>query len=101
MAWEQNSLYHSADPTIAAIGPARYAEWPCGTQLRVCSRVGDIGQAYADLGMVPSLRCLIVIRQDSCPGCGPNAIDLSEAGLAAICPGDDWCPVTIQVLWRP
>jgi hypothetical protein len=42
--------------------------------------------------------CLVVIRQDSCPGCGLNTIDLSEAGLTAICPGSGNCPVTIVAL---
>lgn len=61
--------YSSDDPSILAAPPARYAEWPCGTELEVC---------YGD-------RCLSVVRVDSCPGCGPNHVDLSEAGLWYLC----------------
>lgn len=32
-----------------------------------------------------SLRCIVVIRQDSCPGCAPNVIDLSERGSELVC----------------
>ena len=61
--------YRSADPTIVAVGPSRYREWPCGTRLRVSGLGGSID----------------VVRTDSCPGCGHNHLDLSEAGIALVC----------------
>lgn len=30
-------------------------------------------------------RTLDVVRVDSCPGCGPMHVDLSEAGMAWLC----------------
>jgi hypothetical protein len=45
------------------------AEWPCGTQLRVCGSAG----------------CFVGVRQDSCPGCTSYVLDLSEAGIALAC----------------
>lgn len=62
-------VYDSDDPTILAVSPARYSEWPCGTILRVC---------FQD-------RCQEVVRTDSCPGCGPNHLDMSESGLWYLC----------------
>ncbi len=73
--------YSSANPEIIAVGPDRYSQWPCGTALRVC---GDSG-------------CIIGIRQDACPGCGPNHLDLSESGIGIVC-GDQAsvCRVSIE-----
>lgn len=62
-------VYDTADPTIAAVGPAWYGAWPCGTVLEVAGPAGTIE----------------VVRQDSCPGCGAGLIDLSEAANAAVC----------------
>jgi hypothetical protein len=62
-------VYSSDDPTIIAIGPAHYAEWPCGTAIVVCGPNG----------------CLVGVRQDSCPGCTAGVLDLSEAGIAIVC----------------
>lgn len=73
--------YRSADPYILAVGPARYAEWPCGTVLRLTGPAG----------------VLEVARTDSCPGCGPNLLDLSEAGHARVCGAvGNNCQVTIE-----
>lgn len=77
--------YSSADASIAAVGPEREAEWPCGTYLRVCGPAG----------------CADVIRKDGCPGCSAYVIDLSEAGLWLVCgPGSGVCRVTIQKMQR-
>ncbi len=62
-------LYSSENETIIAVGPADYGEWPCGTNLRVCGPTG----------------CVVGFRQDSCPGCGENHLDLSEAGINTVC----------------
>lgn len=62
-------VYDTANPAIAAVGPAHYAEWPCGTELRIC---GDGG-------------CAVVTRVDSCPGCSYNVVDLSEAANELVC----------------
>jgi hypothetical protein len=64
-----NGYYSSDNPTIVAVGPARSAEMPCGTQLLVCGPGG----------------CIIAHRQDSCPGCSPYVFDLSESGFLAVC----------------
>ena len=77
--------YDSYDPTIVAVSPARYAEWPCGSNLLVTGPEGSI----------------MVTRQDACPGCSPNMIDLSEAGSIAVCGGrPHTCRVTIQFMGR-
>lgn len=61
--------YWSTDPYILAVGPAMYAEWPCGTVLRITGPAGSLD----------------IARSDSCPGCSGANIDLSEAGQAIIC----------------
>lgn len=78
-----NGLYSSDDPTIVAVSPARYQQWPCGTRLQVCGP--------AD--------CMVVTRQDSCPGCHANMFDLSEAGSTRVCGGrPHTCEVTVREL---
>lgn len=73
--------YRSDNPEIAAVSPARYAEWPCGTRLRVCGPAG----------------CAVVTRHDACPGCGPNVIDLSESANRLVCGvPEHTCEVTIE-----
>ena len=72
-------VYSSDDPSIIAVGPTDYATWPCGTPLTVCG----------------VLACINGIRQDSCPGCGPGHVDLSEAGLWRVCESRGRCEVTI------
>jgi hypothetical protein len=75
-----NGVYSSHDPSIVAVSPARYAEWPCGTQLQVCGPGG----------------CVVATRQDACPGCHPNVVDLSEAANSIVCGGQPHtCSVTI------
>jgi hypothetical protein len=75
--------YRSADASIVAVGPERYREWPCGTALRVSGPAGSI----------------VVVRQDACPGCSANHVDLSEAGIETVCGlGAGRCAVLIEVL---
>ena len=79
-------VYSSNDTTILAVSPARYREWPCGTRVQVCGPAG----------------CIVVIRQDACPGCYANLVDLSEAGNAAVCGSPPHtCRVTLQVVGMP
>ena len=75
-------VYRSDDPTIIAVGPARYGEWPCGTHLRICGPAG----------------CIEATRQDACPGCSANVWDLAEAGFGAVCgpEASGSCEVTIE-----
>lgn len=72
-------IYRSEDPTIVAVSPYRAGEWPCGTQLYVCGPVG----------------CVTVTRQDACPGCSANVLDLSESAHQLVC-GVGTCRVTIE-----
>jgi hypothetical protein len=79
-------VYSSNDITIMAVSPARYREWPCGTPVQVCGPAG----------------CIVVIRQDACPGCYVNLVDLSEAGNAAVCGSPPHtCRVTLQLVGGP
>jgi hypothetical protein len=75
-------VYSSADTTIMAVSPARYAEWPCGTQIQICGSAG----------------CIIATRRDACPGCYANLVDLSEKGNALVCGVPSTCRVTLQVV---
>ena len=76
-------FYDTDDASIIAVGPDHYDDWPCGTPLEVCGPAG----------------CIEGERQDSCPGCAPNQLDLSEAGIAIVCgAGESICEVTIRQL---
>lgn len=76
--------YDTDNPYILAVSPARYADWPCGHKLLVTGPAGSH----------------VVVRSDSCPGCHRNTIDLSEAGVLAVCGGVHTCEVTIHDLGR-
>ena len=78
--------YASDNASIVAVGPARDAEWPCGTIMRVCGPGG----------------CIVAQRVDGCPGCGPYHIDLSEEGLLLVCgPGTGVCQANIEAFAPP
>lgn len=86
-----SGTYSSNNVGILAAPPALYGDWPCGTKLQVCYQG----------------TCIQVTRTDSCPGCGANHVDLSEAGTGTLC--GQWpantCDyldgVTITVLSKP
>ncbi len=56
--------------------------WPCGTQLEVCGPAS----------------CIIGVRTDTCPGCPGADIDMSRAGLQAVCDNQGGCSVVIRRL---
>lgn len=71
--------YDPADPTIAA---TQNGAWPCGTRLQLTGPAG----------------VQEVVRRDTCGGCGPTHLDLSEAGFRRVC-GElriGRCAVTIR-----
>lgn len=70
-AGRPDNLYHSVDSRILAASPAFYQEWECGKYLLITNLTNG--------------RQLVVVRVDSCPGCGDLHIDLSEAGMAQLC----------------
>jgi hypothetical protein len=77
--------YSSDNVSIIAVGPSRNSLWPCGTMIEVCGPAG----------------CIMTVRHDGCPGCGPNHADLSEAGIAAVCGyGPSQCEVRFQAFLR-
>ncbi len=78
--------YDTDNPDIIAVGPSRYAEWPCGTKLRIRGPAG----------------CITATRHDACPGCSPNVLDLSESGNKLVCGvPPHTCRVTLQVVEVP
>ncbi len=58
---------------IVAVGPERDEQMPCGTRLRLCAAPG---------GATVGGRCLRAYRQDFCPGCRGDHVDVTEAMLA-------------------
>lgn len=76
------NLYETSDPQIVAVGSVLAAVAPCGTPLNVCGPAG----------------CIDAYRMDSCGGCDvAAAVDLSEAGITAVCGGLVSCPLVIRV----
>lgn len=61
--------YNTNNTAILAVSPDRYADWPCGTKMKISGPAGSV----------------FVERTDACPGCSGNQIDLSEAGFIAVC----------------
>lgn len=101
--------YDATDPAIIAASPAYAGQWPCGTVLRICAQPAQLDRANGNGGIwdddpavvqvVSPMRCLDGRRQDYCPGCFPVTryiVDLSVAGINAICPGQDVCEVTVE-----
>jgi LysM repeat protein len=74
-------LYKPTDTTIVAVGPSMYSQFPCGTSIEVCGPKG----------------CLTGLRKDSCPGCQGYHVDLSRAGLTAVC-GPNACDIRLRRL---
>jgi hypothetical protein len=74
-------VYSSGDPSIVAVSLRLQGELPCGAFMQVCGVLG----------------CIVAQRQDTCPGCVRTLIDLSEAGIAAVCGvNTSTCAVTVQ-----
>lgn len=71
--------FYQDDKTVVAVGWEYDEVWRCGDALQVCGAAG----------------CINGIRKDTCPGCPGADIDLSRAGLDAVCGNQDGCPVTI------
>jgi len=74
-------LYKPTDTTIVAVGPSMYDQFPCGTSIEVCGPKG----------------CLAGVRKDACPGCQGYHVDLSRAGLTAVC-GSNACDIRLRRL---
>lgn len=72
--------YRPSDPTVVAVSPARYREWPCGTEFQITGPAG-------------SMRAM---RKDACPGCSANHVDLSSAGSTAVCGRPVTCTVQVR-----
>jgi hypothetical protein len=68
--------------TIVAVSTERNKQWRCGMLLHVCGPGG----------------CIVGVRQDTCPGCETNHLDLTESGLDAVCgAGQGVCRATVSV----
>ncbi len=81
-------VYDSEDPTIIAVGPEHYDDWPCGTRL-------DIYGIDPDTGLLTGV-VIHGIRKDSCPGCFGNHLDVSRAAFEILCgPNAGRCDVII------
>jgi outer membrane biosynthesis protein TonB len=65
---------------IVAVSLQYDKAWPCGTQLEICGSAG----------------CIIGVRTDTCPGCPGGDIDMSRAGLQAVCGNQTGCSVVIR-----
>ena len=75
--------YSSDDPSIIAVNPTLYKDLPCGSVLELCGAGG----------------CLTAARKDSCPGCRPDGLDLSEAGFKQVCgDADGVCTASVKVV---
>lgn len=73
-------VFHRTDPTVVAVSSAMDETWPCGTTLEVCGAGG----------------CVTAQRSDLCPGCADAQIDMSRAGVKAVCGNQTGCPVQIR-----
>lgn len=72
------TTYWSMDTTIVALGPAFYSSHPCGTTVTIVGTVGTI----------------LATVQDRCGGC-TYQVDLSEAGIIAVCGSLGSCQVEV------
>lgn len=77
-----SGTYSSSNTSIVAVSPTRYADWPCGTVFEVCGVSG----------------CIFGTRHDACPGCAANHLDLSEAGITAVCGQLGTCTIRFRII---
>jgi hypothetical protein len=68
------------NPYIIAVSLPYDTVWPCGTPLEVCGTAG----------------CITGIRTDTCPGCPGADIDMTRAGVDAVCGNQTGCDVVIR-----
>lgn len=73
--------YETSDATIVAVGADLGLSAPCGTAIRVCGAAG----------------CVDGTRVDTCGGCRGAHVDLSEAGMLAVCGAFGRCDVTVAI----
>lgn len=71
--------YNPSDPSVAAVGRGFVLGYACGQPITI---VGPAG-------------VLTVTQTDTCGGCGPTHIDLSEAGIVAVCGGKHSCSIQL------
>jgi hypothetical protein len=77
-----DGTYASHDVTIVAVSPDRNKQWRCGYLLEICGEGG----------------CIVGVRQDTCPGCDTNHVDLTEQGLDLVCGLDRGvCSASVRV----
>lgn len=82
--------YDPDDATIIAVGPDHWDEWACGQMLGVCGVDPTTGAVIG---------CIVGQRQDSCPGCPANDLDLSTAAFEIVCgPTNSRCTAIITPL---
>jgi LysM repeat protein len=76
-------FYSPNDFTVVAFGPARSAQFPCGSPIEVCGLTS----------------CITGLRKDSCPGCSPDGIDVSRAAFRLLCgSAANSCSVRVRTL---
>jgi hypothetical protein len=77
-----DGTYTSEDVSIIAVPTARNKQWRCGMLMEVCG---------------PNA-CIVGVRQDTCPGCETNHLDLTEQGLDLVCgPNQGVCRASLRV----
>ena len=75
--------YDPSDPTVIAVSLPLAADFPCGSHIAIWGPAGQI----------------VGVRQDTCPGCGANHLDLSRAAFNAVCgPAASSCEVVFRAL---
>jgi hypothetical protein len=74
--------FDQGNPFIVAVGLEYDVAWPCGTELEICGSAG----------------CTTGVRTDTCWGCTGAHIDMTRAGVDAVCGNQAGCDVVIRRL---